>query len=95
MVHIYRDIIFYTIRSFVLSSHVHEAVLHLCTDLFLQLLTQAEESGAPPIKRVRFKTQISRHGKHCLGKRMSLNSTKLKTLLLFQVMHTIIQITEC
>jgi len=64
-------------RSFVPSSRVCEAGLHLCTDLFLQVLTQAEESGAPPIKRVRSETLTSMKGRHCLGKRMSLNSTKL------------------
>jgi len=30
----------------VLSNRVHEAGLHLCTDLFVQVLTQAEVSGA-------------------------------------------------
>jgi len=34
MVHIYREIIFHMIRSFVLSSHVCEAGLHLRTELF-------------------------------------------------------------
>jgi hypothetical protein len=68
IVHIYCDIIFYTKGSFVLSSRVCEAGLHLCTDLFLQVLTQAEESGAPPIKRVRSETLTSMQGRHCLGK---------------------------
>jgi len=66
MVHIYGERIFYTIRSFVLPSRVCEAGLHLCTDLFLQVLTQAEESGVPPVQRVRSKTLTSVHGRHCL-----------------------------
>jgi len=77
MVHIYRKIIFYTIRSFVLSNRVCEAGLHLRTDLFLEVLTQAGESGAPPIQRVRSKTLISMQGRHCLGKIISLSRTKL------------------
>jgi hypothetical protein len=36
-----------------LSSRACEAGLHLCIDLFQQVLTQADESGAPPIQRLR------------------------------------------
>jgi hypothetical protein len=64
MAHTYHEIIFYAICSFEISSRVYEAGLHLCTDLFLQVLTQAEESGSPPIKRVRSKTLTSLHGRH-------------------------------
>lgn len=59
MVHIYREIIFYTIRSFVLSNRVCEAGLHLRTDLFLEVLNSGGRVGrssypAGPIQNPNF-----------------------------------------
>lgn len=77
MVDIYREIIFYTIRNFVLASRVCDAGLHLCTDLFLQVLNSGGRVGRSSYQEGPIQNRNFNARETLLGEKMSLKRKKL------------------